>query len=319
VTAVASESWTADGTGFYTRRGRVDRGPIPPPDPVTEVVILENSEDGLPTGALSNANMRTYLDAPTMNVPSEQLSKLSCTNVGGSYGKVITIALPASSSGIVLQPKLSESFDEGYIEFDYRVRSGGGTGKGGKFPGLGGCAGSLGAPPSGGNHNPRGWCGRCMELGDSVGGQVSGQLEWIGYKYWPGGGAAFGIELRTGVGVNPESGTADGDWHHNKTYYRMNHSTVTNMATDPATLVSGTHYSGVGGYFSVELDNPVSPQYEQGDRDDPSSVGPVLRYYEPAKITNHSYARFQGGNDTWGQVQTTDIANYRIVKVVRAP
>lgn len=290
---VLTERWRADGTGRTHRRGRISR-----PSLNNEVEVVADTLAGLPTGGISLASLRTALAAPTLGDNSTMRSRVSITDVGGTYGKALTITLPDSDEGVVFQPPLPEAFVEGYIEYDLRWRTGFPFGKGGKLPGLGGFRSPLGAPPSGGNPSPYGWAGRPMWLGDSWGGTNGIGTELIAYPYLPWLAAgSFGKNRLTGYSIGAEQGISNGAWRRIRVYYKMNSVTSEGLAKAEDTG-DGLHDLSVDGTSIFNKTNEV------------------WRFYSNVKISHWSFAVFYGGDETWsGGGGIIDIANLRVVKV----
>lgn len=272
-----------------------------------QVPIIEGTFAGLTVqNPISLADLRTAIAAPSMSDNTTMRNRIQVSNIGGAYGKALSITLPNDDNGVVLQPTLPESFDEGFIEFDIRWRAGFGWGGGGKILGLGGTDGTISAPPSGGNPDPHGWGGRSMWLKDAFGGNIANAIEFIDYKYWPGQAAgSFGVNMHTGVNLGPQGGTSDGVWRRVKKHYCMNTCYVTDTGTDPATLVQGTHYLN-DGFWKTYIDGSLV-----GD-----NTNQVLRFYQQARCTHLSFAFFSGGDATWADGGgIIDVANMRVVKI----
>lgn len=286
----------------------VGGGEAPPPG---EVALIEDTFAGLTVqNPISLADLRTALASPTLGENLTMRNRIQVSNIGGQYGKALTITLPNSDSGVVYQPLLPESFEEGYVEYDFRYRAGFGWGGGGKMPGLAGkCPEIGGNPPSGNNPSRYGWGGRNMWLKDSFGGNPVSGIEWLGYFYWPTQTFpnSYGANLHTNVSLGTQGGVSDGAWHHGKNYYKMNDTNVSNTAVDPLTLVQGTDYQA-NGIWRIYVDGAGSPQHE--------STNNVFRLYQSGKITHMQFSCFYGGDSTWADGGgLIDIANLRVVKI----
>lgn len=256
----------------------------------------------MPEGAISLANLRTLTKNPLLPENTAQRGRLSITDIGGDYGKALTIQLIATKTGqnggVTWVSKLPVSFEAGHIEFDVRFRNGFEWGLGGKILGLGGKTDDISTTPDGGIPSPYGWSGRFMwRRTGGGGGSLPNNAEPVGYLYRPLDEAgSFGVDRHTLFPMPGNATTSDGTWVRFKQVYGMNSVAVEGSSTPPADGINEIWINNVRYYNKTDE---------------------IWRLYSPANIGYFLLSSFWGGS-TSAWAGTTDgyidVANLKVMK-----
>lgn len=254
---------------------------------------------------------------------------LSVQDTGAPFGKAVTWHSPANTvgtnenGGIGAQSNLSQTFNDGYIEFWIRFRQGWEWSLGGKIPGLGGFVPGSAVPngPSGGNPHWFGWGGRFMW-------GPQGSLR--GYTYFPWlAYNVFGKDRLPGYNfpsLPGDTAHSNGDWVKLKRRYKMNTTYNTGVLTTDSNI--WTSATAAGTLDTAQRTATEGVDYE-ADGWDEIYVNDVLMYskydevwqfyYNPTGgIRTIQYSQFRGGQGTTWMSSIDgycDIANMHIRKL----
>ena len=194
--------------------------PLPKrPSPPSYVTLLNSSFDSMTTSSPAiGSEYKLAMGDTGMYAGPSNLTYTSVVPASG-HGKVLRQTIPANkygtNYGIVTFPRLKQTVDEAYIQYDVRFSSGFDWSLGGKLPGLAGVIpGNSGGSASGcRDRTAYSWSGR---------GMWNRNNEWIAYMYNPG------KRSDCGDGVNPHRNFTANRWHTIKQYYKLNSVGVAN-------------------------------------------------------------------------------------------